>query len=342
MHQPHFLLTAAARSLSVREIFGLSDERAFELLRETRWGRDGEPVCPESGTVEGHWFLPSRRQWRCRGCGHPFSVTSGTIFAHQKLPLQVDLGALAIDTKAAKGLSALQLSRDLNVQDKSACVLMHKLRESLMAQRDETPLAGEVQIDGACVGGSVRPENRAEERVDRRLAEHQDPDRRCVVALRETYPADDPQGRVGAKRTLTAILKRECQADIGVLAKRFVAPATTISADASNADDLLHGSYPMRRVNHQKAYRAEDGTTDNQAESYFSRFRRMQLGQHHQFGLGHLANDANAAAYREDTRRWSNGEIFSDILTICLRTRPHRDWCGDFQGNTRRPERLEA
>jgi hypothetical protein len=127
-----------------------------------------------------------------------------------------------------------------------------------------------------------------------------------------------------------------------VLAKRFVAPGTTISADESHAYDLLHGSYPMRRVNHQEAYRAEDGTTNNQAESYFSRFRRMQMGQHHQFGLGHLANYANEAAYREDTRRWSNGEIFYDILTKCLRTRPHRDWCGYWQGNTRRPERLAA
>jgi hypothetical protein len=42
VYQPHFLLSAAARSLSVREIFGLSDERAFELLREVRWGRDGD------------------------------------------------------------------------------------------------------------------------------------------------------------------------------------------------------------------------------------------------------------------------------------------------------------
>ena len=340
MHQPHFLLSAAARSLSVREIFGLSDERAFALLREVRWGRGGEPVCPACGVVEAHWFLPSRRQWRCRTCGHTFSVTSGTIFAHHKLPLQVYLGALAIHTNAAKGLSALQLSRDLDVHYKSAFVLMHKLRESLMVQRDETPLAGAVQIDGAYVGGSVRPTNRAEERVDRRLAEHQDPERRCVVALRETFPKDDPQGRFGAKRTLTAIVKRECQADIGVLAKRFIAPGTTISADESDAYDLLHGSYPMRRVNHQKAYRADDGTTNNQAESYFSRLRRMQLGQHHQFGLGYLANYANEAAYREDTRRWSNGEIFSDILTKCLRTPPHRDWCGYWQGNTGRAERL--
>ena len=342
MHQPHFLLSAEARTLSMREVFALSDDAAFELFREVRWGRDGQPVCPACGVVEPHWFLPSRRQWRCRACGHTFSVTSGTIFAHHKLPLQVYLGAVAIYTNAVKGLSALQLSRDLDVQYKTAFVLMHKLRESLMVQRNETPLAGEVQIDGGYINGSVRPANRAEERVDRRLAEHQSPDKRCVLVMRETCPEDDPDGQVGGRRTLTFIIPRENQRDVGELAARFIAPGTTISADESDAYDLLHGRYPMRRVNHQREYQAADGTTDNQAESYLARFRRMQIGQHHKFGLSHLANYANEAAYREDTRRWPNGAIFTDILTKCARTPPHRDWCGYWQGNTRRPERLAA
>lgn len=51
------------------------------------------------------------------------------------------------------------------------------------------------------------------------------------------------------------------------------------------------------------------------AESYFARFHRMQNGQTHKFGIEYLANYANEAAYREDTRRWPNGKIFTDILT---------------------------
>jgi transposase-like protein len=342
MHQPHFLLSAAARTLSMREVFSMSDDQAFALFREIRWGRDADPVCPSCGVVERHWFLASRRQWRCRACGHTFSVTSGTIFAHHKLPLQVYLGAVALYTNAVKGLSALQMSRDLDVQYKTAFVLMHKLRESLMAQRDETPLSGKVQIDGCSTNGSVKPANRAAERVDRRLAEYRNPDRRCILVMRETFPQDALAERIGGKRTLTFVVPSENQADVGTLAARFIAPGTEISADESDAYDLLHGCYPMRRVNHSREYRAADGTTQNQAESYISRFRRMQIGQHHHFGLAHLANYANEAAYREDTRRWSNGEIFYDILTKCAHTPPHRDWSGYWQGNTRRPERLAA
>jgi transposase-like protein len=339
----HFLLTAEARSLSARDVFALSDEAAFDLFRELRWGRGEEVVCPDCGVVEQHWFLPSRRQWRCKACAHTFSVTSGTIFAHHKLPLRVYLGAVAIYTNAVKGLSALQMCRDLGVQYKTAFVLTHKLRESLLVQREETPLSGEVEMDGGYVGGHVRPENKKEDRRDRRLAENQSPDKRCILVMREKHPTRDgaPQPG-GARRTLSFVIRRENQADVGTLARRFIAPGTSIAADESDAYDLLHGRFPMRRVNHQVEYRADDGTTSNQAESYFARFRRMQIGQTHKFGLRYLATDANEAAYREDTRRLSNGEIFRDILSKCARTHTHRDWCGYWQGNKRGEERLAA
>lgn len=340
MHQ-HFLLSAKARTLSVREVFELTDDQAFDLFRELRWGKGDEVVCPACGVVEPHWFLPSRRQWRCKACAHTFSVTSGTIFAHHKLPLRIYLGAVALYTNAVKGLSALQLCRDLGVQYKTAFVLMHKLRESLMEQREETPLSGEVDMDGAYVGGHVRPKNKKADRVDRRLAENQNPDKRCILVMREQHPEESAEPTPGgARRTLSFVIHRENQADVGDLAARFIAPGTIISTDESDAYDLLNAHYPMRRVNHQQAYRADDGTTNNQAESYFSRFRRMEIGQTHKFGLRYLANYANEAAYREDTRRQSNGDIFRDILAKCTRTSTHRDWCGYWQGNKRLHERL--
>ena len=64
-------------------------------------------------------------------------------------PLRIYLAAIAIYTNAVKGISALQLGRDLGVQYKTAFVLAHKIRESLMEQRDMAQLTGEVHIDGA-------------------------------------------------------------------------------------------------------------------------------------------------------------------------------------------------
>jgi hypothetical protein len=57
------------------------------------------------------------------------------------------------------------------VSHKTAYVLLQKIRESLLVNRDESALTGHVHVDGAYVGGKVRPENKKEDRVDRRLAE---------------------------------------------------------------------------------------------------------------------------------------------------------------------------
>ncbi len=186
----HFLLTAQARSMSLRQIFSLTDDAAFDYFRKSRWGNGEEVTCPCCGSIACHYFIKTRKQWRCRDCKHTFSVTSGTLFAFHKLPLKVYLGAVAIYTNAVKGMSALQLSRDLDVQYKTAFVLAHKIRESLMVKRDESELGGEVEMDGAYVNGHVRPANKKADRVDRRLAENQNPDKRCVFVMRSRADAD--------------------------------------------------------------------------------------------------------------------------------------------------------
>lgn len=337
-HHQHFLLSAKARTLSVRQVFEMSNDEAFALFKEVRWGKGDQVVCPVCGVVGKHYFKATRKQWQCKDCKHTFSVTSGTIFAFHKLPLKVYLAAIAIFTNAVKGISSLQLSRDLGVQYKTAFVLAHKIRESLMAQRELGKLAGEVHMDGAYVNGHIRPKNKKSERIDRRLAVHQKPGKRCVFVMRQKCQ----ELAAGASRTLTFVLKGETQEAVSKLADAYLDGSSVICADENNAYDPLHARFDTRRVNHSIEYRADDGTTNNLAESYFSRFRRMQYGQVHKFGNLYLANYANEAAYREDTRRWANGRIFNDIMKKCAVTRTHHDWCGYWQGNKRLVERLAA
>jgi len=337
----HFLLSAKARTLSVRKVFAMTDDQAFTLFRELRWGVGEETGCPMCASVAKHYFIRNRRQWRCRDCNHTFSVTSGTIFAFHKLPLKVYLGAIAIYSNAVKGISALQLSRDLGVQYKTAFVLAHKIRESLMEQRDDRQLSGEIHMDGAYVNGHIRPKNKKEDRIDRRLAENQRPDKRCVFVMRQREDLEGSEIK-GANKTLTFVIKSENQADVSKLTTEFVKKGSVICADESNAYDVLHAKFDTRRVNHALEYRSDAGITNNLAESYFSRFRRMQYGQTHKFGNLYLANYANEAAYREDTRRLPNGEIFMDVAKKCAMTRTNRDWCGYWQGNKRPAERLAA
>jgi len=61
----------------------------------------------------------------------------------------------------------------------------------------------------------------------------------------------------------------------------------------------------------------------------------MQYGQTHKMDNLYMDRYANEAAYREDTRRMSNGDIFSDIVNRCATSAPSRDFAGYWQGNKR-------
>lgn len=181
----HFLLSAKARTLSVVKVARMSEEKARAMFHAIRWAdTDGDPVCPQCGCFAVYEYK-SRPIFKCKGCGHQFSVTSGTIFASRKLPVRDYLLAIALFVNGAKGMSALQLGRNLDVQYKTAYVLAMKLREAMAAEHDEMTLSGDVEIDGAYFGGHMKPENRKEDRKDRRLKENQTGKRRVVVVMRE-------------------------------------------------------------------------------------------------------------------------------------------------------------
>ena len=110
-------------------------------------------------------------------------------------------------------------------------------------------------------------------------------------------------------------------------------PGTVVNADEAASWDGLHARFEMKRINHQERYKGKNGECTNQAESYFSRFRRMEHGQVHQMGGKHLGAYANECAYREDTRRTSTGDIFADITSRCAKKPTSRNWCGYWQGN---------
>ncbi|MBI4183972.1 MAG: IS1595 family transposase, partial [Proteobacteria bacterium] len=244
----HFLLSAKARTLSLAHVMRLAEDEAYGAFKEIRWAEsDGEPFCPRCGCVAVYEYR-SRRIFKCKGCGSQFSVTTGTIFASRKLPIRNLLAAIAIFVNGAKGISALQLSRDLNVQYKTAFVLAHKLREAMGDEMKARRLGGHIEIDGAYFGGYVRPENRKDERRDRRLAIHQSGKRRVVVVMRER------QGR-----TLPFVFRSEDESLPTIQARAL--HGSTIYADEASCWDELHARFATRRVNHSVAFRDEDACT---------------------------------------------------------------------------------
>src|ERR1700740_447016 len=121
-----FLLTSAARTLSLASVMRMSDEEVEQTFVRLRWSdSDGKAYCPHCGcpTVYSCRRPNGAPRWRCKACRKDFSVTSGTLFAHHKLPLKAYLLAIAIFCNEVKGKSMLAMSRDLGVQYKTSFVL---------------------------------------------------------------------------------------------------------------------------------------------------------------------------------------------------------------------------
>lgn len=310
----HFLLSAKARTLSLARVMRMTDEEAMETFKAIRWASNGgEPFCSRCGCTKVY-DCKAEKLWKCSGCSYRFSVTSGTIFASRKLPLRDILAAIAIFMNAAKGHSALQLSRDLDVKYQTAFVLSHKIREALCAQGKGLTLDGVVEVDGMYCGGSVKQENYKKDRKDRRLAMNQSGKRQVVVAIRQ---------RGG--NTVTGVFKSEAEAVSAIRSR--VAEGSVIHADEAPAWDSLHVRYRMKRINHKEAY-SHAGACTNQAESFFSRLRKAEIGTHHHISGPYLAMYAGEMAWRENHRRVSNGEQYMLAVGAVMAHGVSRVWKG--------------
>ncbi len=116
----HFLLSAKSRNLNLKKIYKMGGAVAFETFRKIRWNSTGgETVCPRCGCTKSY-VISTRRKFKCKGCHHQYIVTSGTIMHSRKLDLTDLLAAICLFVTGSKGMSAVQFSRAMDMQYKTA------------------------------------------------------------------------------------------------------------------------------------------------------------------------------------------------------------------------------
>ncbi|OOH87234.1 DDE transposase [Pasteurellaceae bacterium 15-036681] len=332
-YTPH-PLSAVLRDISIFSLSELSDAEMLLLLKNARWGNPDcfhTVTCPRCKIEHKAYFIATRKQWQCKHCQYRFSVKTGTIFHLSKLPLKKILFALYFFATESKGISAISLSHKIDVQYKSAWTLLHKFRESLDKTKDLSLLNGEIHIDGAYVNNYIRPRNFRHKRIDRRKKCYQRKDKACVLVFRQR--AANQEIIKGADRSIVALIKEENAQDVLTLTQRLVKQGSTICTDENVAYDNLVFQYDLWRVNHSQEYYSIDGITNNLAESFFARFRRMVMGIHHKMSNKYMLYYANEIAWREDGRRKTDNVKFNDLLQRCLKVKPSRDFTGYWQGN---------
>ncbi|MYD10455.1 MAG: IS1595 family transposase [Chloroflexi bacterium] len=129
-----------------------TQESCIAHLEAARWP-DGKPVCPYCGSRN---TAKSEHRHRCYDCKTGFSVTVGTIFHRTHLPLQKWFLATTLMLNAKKGLSALQLSRDLQVNKNTAWRITMQIRKAMSQAEQRNLLTGIVEMDETYIGGKPR------------------------------------------------------------------------------------------------------------------------------------------------------------------------------------------
>lgn len=137
-------------TISTFELFAMfPDQNAARTYLEGRLWPEG-PKCPVCGLGER---ITARASgfFRCNQCKEDFTVRTGTIFERSHVPLHKWIYAMYLLVTARKGISSLQLSKQIGITQKSAWFVLHRLREACGG--DLTKLQGIVEIDETYVGG---------------------------------------------------------------------------------------------------------------------------------------------------------------------------------------------
>ncbi len=144
-----------ADTISIVELLRkFSDEQAcVDWLEQARW--NGEPICPHCGGIENISRPPSKPNtyWH-KDCKKQFTVTTKSIMHATKTPLQNWVVAIYSVMTARKGVSAMQLSKELGVQYRTAWYMLHRIREA--CSNGDLKLDRIVEVDETYIGGKER------------------------------------------------------------------------------------------------------------------------------------------------------------------------------------------
>ena len=127
-----------------------SEETCVEYLTKLRW--NGAIECPYCANDTCYILKGANKRFKCAKCRKQFSVRIGTIFEDSKIELRKWFFAIYLFSAQRNGISSHQLARDLKVTQKTAWLMLQRIRKAF-SHEQATDLSGEVEVDETYVGG---------------------------------------------------------------------------------------------------------------------------------------------------------------------------------------------
>jgi transposase len=144
------------------------DAACLEWLWRERFAPDGHHTeCPKCERVRKFHRVSDRPAYDCDSCGYHLHPLKGTIFEKSSTSLHLWFYAMYLVSSTRTGISAKQIERELGVTYKTAWRMLNLIRNQLMDQDDQAPLAGEVEVDETYVGGKPRAAEKRRHRESR-------------------------------------------------------------------------------------------------------------------------------------------------------------------------------
>jgi transposase-like protein len=275
------------------------DEAACrDFLVQQRW--NGEPVCPYCGHRKSYKIEAGKR-FKCanQACYKKYSVTVGTVFEASNISLTTWFAAMYIITAHKKGISSVQLSKDLGVTQKTAWFILHRIRESL---KENSPLflEKEVQVDEVYIGGLEKNKHKDKKQGN---ADGRSETKTPVIGLIET-----------GGRVVTQVSPWVTKKTVSDLILKHVDRKATLVTDAFQVYQKVGRKYDHVIVNHSEGQFKVGRHHTNGIENYWSILCRGIIGIYHQVSPKHLQRYCDEFAYRFNSRKLHDG--FRFILAL--------------------------
>lgn len=259
-------------------------ETARQYLEDRLWPKG--PACPHCHSIDRITLRHGDRVgfFFCGACAEEFTVRTGTIFERSKIPLHKWVYAMYLLVTARKGVSSLQLAKEIGVTQKSAWFMLQRLREACSTPDSQDRLRGIVEIDECFIGG--KEANKHEHKKQR--AGRGPVGKTAVLGMRER----------GGRTIAKPIEARTIQAIHGEIHQSVEIGSQLYTDDHIVFSDLDGLFFRHDAVNHSAGEYARGPVSTNSIESVWAVLKRGIHGVYHQVSAKHLARYVDEFTFR--------------------------------------------
>lgn len=270
-----------------------NEERCIEYLKQLRWS--GNPICPTCNCDKIYEFKDKKR-YQCSTCTKQFNVKVGTIFENTKIKLSKWFTAIYLLTAHKKGISSLQLSRDLNVTQKTAWFMLQRIREMLKIK--ELPIIETIaEIDEVYIGGKEKNKLKKKKKlhISGRSIESKTP----ILGIME-------RGKGVRAFKMQTVSDTVIQSFIF----KHISSTARIMTDGWRAYRKLSTRYDHSIINHNQGEYVRGDVHTNTIEGFWSLLKRGIIGIYHYASKKHLQKYVDEFVFRYNTHTMNDCSRF--------------------------------